>query len=67
MGSGLESLITIRRTILRYQETNQLIRQLTSDEAIIISDHDDKVFFPSRRVVYYWQEPRYLAALQKFS
>ncbi|MFA6428325.1 MAG: glycosyltransferase family 39 protein [Candidatus Buchananbacteria bacterium] len=58
---GPESLAAIKQTIGGYQQINQKVRLLTEENSIIISSYSDKIFFPTRKVIFYWQEPRFLA------
>ncbi len=55
--AGNDNLIKIKNNIRTYNEINQEIIDLTEDNAVIISQRSDKIFFPERKVmgrfVYY--------------
>jgi len=57
--AGPESLAAIRTTVKNYHQINKQVRSLTETEAVIISSYSDKIFFPKRRVIFYWQDPAY--------
>ncbi|MFA5029235.1 MAG: glycosyltransferase family 39 protein [Patescibacteria group bacterium] len=64
--SGEESLGSVIKTVKSYQQINKEVRRLTENNAIIVSSYNDKVFFPQRKVIYYWQEPQFLASISLF-
>lgn len=64
---GEENLLAVKATVLDYYRINRLVTDLTESEAIIISSYHDKVFFPQRRVIFYWQEPRYLDNISRLA
>lgn len=64
---GPESLSAVRKTIGYYHQVNKEVISLTEPEAIIVTAYNDKVFFPKRRVVFYWQEKRFLDNIEKLS
>ncbi|HQA63827.1 MAG TPA: hypothetical protein PK085_01820 [bacterium] len=57
--AGPESLAAIRTTVKNYHQINKQVRSLTETEAVIVSSYSDKIFFPKRRVIFYWQDPAY--------
>lgn len=64
---GDESLSAVSRTVRNYQQINQRVRALTEEQAVVVTSYNDKVFFPRRRVIFYWQEPRFLANIEIIS
>lgn len=62
---GPESLMAVAATVTDYQRINREVRQQTSNDAVIITAYNDKVFFPKRRVITYWQDDNYLEPLRK--
>ncbi|MCX6740465.1 MAG: hypothetical protein NTZ49_04530 [Candidatus Parcubacteria bacterium] len=57
--SGEDNLIKIAGNLKDYQAISQKVLALTEDQAIIISQRSDKVFFPERKVIGRWQEDDY--------
>ncbi len=55
-----ESLASVAKTVKSYQQINQTVRGLTEEGAVIISSYSDKLFFPKRKVIFYWREERFL-------
>ncbi len=49
--AGNDNLIKIKQNIQAYNEINQKVTNLTEDNAVIISQRSDKIFFPERKVV----------------
>ena len=37
---------------------------MTPVDSVIITSYNDKVFFPDRKVITYWQDPRYLKEIE---
>ncbi len=60
---GPENLLAVRRTIIGYHQLNVHIRTQTEDAAVIVTSYHDKVFFPSRKIIFYWDQPQYLQAI----
>jgi len=60
---GEESLNAVRETILSYHQINKQVREITPDNAVIVSSYNDKLFFPSRKVVVYWRDPIFLNSI----
>lgn len=52
---GNDNLLKIKQNINDYQQINRQIVQLTENDAIIISERSDKIFFPQRKVISKWQ------------
>ncbi|MFC1598738.1 ArnT family glycosyltransferase [Patescibacteria group bacterium] len=52
--AGYDNLIKINENIDDYNVINQKITELTEDNAIIISQRSDKIFFPQRKVIATW-------------
>ncbi len=46
-----ENLIHIKDTVINNQKTLETIKQLIPLNSIIVSDHEDKIFFPDFRVI----------------
>lgn len=57
---GPESLAAIRNTVKDYHQINKQVRSLTEEGSVIVSSYSDKVFFPKRKVIFYWQDSEYL-------
>ncbi len=49
--SSDDSLAQVKANIIRFEETNKIITELTPDNAVIISGITDKFFFPQRQVI----------------
>ncbi len=49
--SSDDGLAQVKKNIIRFENTNQLVRQLTPSEAVIITGITDKFFFPERQVI----------------
>ncbi len=57
---GPESLLAIRSTMIHYYQINSEVKKITESDSVIVSSYSDKMFFPSRRVGFYWQDERFL-------
>lgn len=64
LGSSPESLSLVKNTVKTYHLINQQVRQITEDNSVIISSYSDKLFFPKRKVIFYWEEPRFLENIE---
>jgi hypothetical protein len=60
---GPESLLAVRQTIIGYHQLSKHIQLQTEDDAVIVTSYHDKVFFPARKIIFYWDEPEYLHAI----
>jgi len=47
-----EGLRYVRNHLWRYERISERVVELTEDNAIIITDRSDKIFFPKRKIVY---------------
>lgn len=65
--AGEESLSSIIKTVKNYQLINKEVSSVTETDSVIISSYSDKMFFPRRKVIFYWQEPRFLADIGKIA
>lgn len=63
--AGEESLAAVYSAVKSYHAVNKKVGKATKADAVIVSSYSDKVFFPSRRVIFYWQDPKYLANIEK--
>jgi len=62
--AGHDNLIMIKKNMADYNQINKEITELTENNAIIISQRSDKIFFPQRKVIanwyaediFYWRE-----------
>jgi hypothetical protein len=61
---GPESLLSVRQTIIGYYELSKHIQSQTEDDAIIVTSYHDKVFFPARKIIFYWDQSQYLRAIE---
>lgn len=52
--SGNDNLRKIKENISDYKKINQQVISLTEENAIIISQRSDKIFFPQRKVISKW-------------
>ncbi|HDQ22807.1 MAG TPA: hypothetical protein ENN28_02410 [Candidatus Uhrbacteria bacterium] len=52
--SGNDNLIKVKQTIRDYAIISQKVIDLTEENAIIISERSDKIFFPERKVIGRW-------------
>jgi len=57
---GQESLYSVKNTIIGYHQINKQVRELIDDDAVIVTSYNDKLFFPARKIIFYWNEPRFL-------
>jgi len=48
-----ESLFAVKRNLEKYNQTRNIILEKTEDNAIIITDRSDKIFFPKRKVIVF--------------
>lgn len=60
-----ESLLKIKATVKEYHQINKKVRSLTEEYSVIVSSYQDKVFFPKRKVIFYWQEKRFLKNIEE--
>ncbi|MEK7167847.1 MAG: glycosyltransferase family 39 protein [Patescibacteria group bacterium] len=65
--AGEESLTAIYSTVRSYHDINKKAVKTTENDSVIVSSYSDKVFFPSRKVIFYWQDPKYLANISKIT
>jgi hypothetical protein len=47
-----EGLAHVQKHLWRYESVAQKVFEVTEDDAIIITDRSDKIFFPERRIAY---------------
>ncbi|MBU0649216.1 hypothetical protein KJ969_03935, partial [Patescibacteria group bacterium] len=59
-----EGLVHVRANLWRYESIAESVLELTPDDAIIITDRSDKIFFPYRRVVCGFENPDVQDALE---
>jgi len=52
--AGNDNLFKIKQYIKNYSEFNKKVVGLTENEAVIISQRSDKIFFPERKVIGKW-------------
>ena len=58
--SGPESLYSVRDTVMKYHNISKQVRAITEDNSVIITSYNDKLFFPERKIIFYWQDLEYL-------
>lgn len=54
--AGNDNLVATKKSYIQYREINQKVLELTEDNAVIISQKADKLFFPERKVIGSWTE-----------
>lgn len=64
---GPESLNSISKTVAGYHQINKQVRSATEEEAVIVTSYNDKVFFPSRKIIFYWQSPEFLSNIKNIT
>ncbi|MDD4995667.1 MAG: hypothetical protein PHW53_04375 [Patescibacteria group bacterium] len=47
-----EGLVYVRKNLWRYEAVAERVMQITPDDALIVTDRSDKIFFPERKIVY---------------
>jgi len=52
--AGNDNLLKIKQYIKNYSEFNKKVVGLTENDAVIISQRSDKIFFPERKVIGKW-------------
>lgn len=65
--AGPESLNMIYHTVRDYHHIQQLTTTMTEDDAVIVTSYNDKVFFPSRGVITYWRESRFIEPISNLA
>lgn len=48
-----ESLAQVRKNLVQYNAISKQVSQLTENDAVIITERSDKIFFPMRKVIDY--------------
>lgn len=61
--SAGEGLLAVRQTLARYERVAAKVFELVPESGVIITDRNDKVFFPERRVVVPLRDPGTFKAL----
>ena len=47
-----EGILHVRNNLMRYEYISEKVIELTEENAVIITERSDKIFFPDRRVAY---------------